>query len=509
MQAIHDLAIIGGGINGTGIARDAAGRGASVYLCEKDDLASATSSASTKLVHGGLRYLEYYEFRLVREALTERERLWAIAPHVIGPLRFVLPHRPGMRPAWLLRLGLFLYDHLGGRRRLPGTVTRDLGLDVVGRPLKPGLFTRGFEYSDCRIDDSRMVVLSALDARARGATIETRTAAVAARRVGGLWQVEVRDQHTGEVRTITARALVNAAGPWVADVLTQVARASASARVRLVQGSHIVVRKLYDHDRCYIFQNDDGRIVFAIPYEDDFTLIGTTDRDYQGDPADVTATAEETAYLCDAASANFAKPVTPEDVVWSWSGVRPLYDDGASEARAATRDYVLELDTSEGAAPLLSVFGGKITTYRRLAEAALEKLAPHLPVVGDGAGWTATAPLPGGNFAVDGRAALADTLIARYPFLTAAEATRLVRLYGTRAVAMLGDASTSADLGRTFGAGLTEREVDYLVVEEWAETAADIVWRRSKLGLRLTAQEIAALDAHLAGARPSGTLRTG
>jgi glycerol-3-phosphate dehydrogenase len=509
MQVIHDLAIIGGGINGTGIARDAAGRGASVYLCEKDDLASATSSASTKLVHGGLRYLEYYEFRLVREALSERERLWAIAPHVIGPLRFVLPHRPGMRPAWLLRLGLFLYDHLGGRKRLPGTVTRDLGRDIVGAPLKPGLFTRGFEYSDCRIDDSRMVVLNAMDARARGATIETRTQAVAARRVDGLWQVDVRDQRSGAVKTVTARALVNAAGPWVADVLAGIAGAATTARVRLVQGSHIVVKKLYDHDRCYIFQNDDGRIVFAIPYEDDFTLIGTTDRDYQGDPAAVTATAEETAYLCAAASANFAKPVTPEDIVWSWSGVRPLYDDGASEARAATRDYVLELDTAEGAAPLLSVFGGKITTYRRLAEAALEKLAPHLPVVGAGAGWTSTAPLPGGDFAVDGRAAVADTLIERYPFLTAPEAARLVRLYGTRAAAVLGDATARADLGHAFGAGLTEREVDHLVAEEWARTAADIVWRRTKLGLRLTPDEIAALDAHLAGAPASGTVMTG
>jgi glycerol-3-phosphate dehydrogenase len=311
------------------------------------------------------------------------------------------------------------------------------------------------------------------------------------------------------VKTVMARALVNAAGPWVADVLAGIAGAATTARVRLVQGSHIVVRKLYDHDRCYIFQNDDGRIVFAIPYEDDFTLIGTTDRDYQGDPADVTATSDEVAYLCAAASANFARPVTSEDVVWSWSGVRPLYDDGASEARAATRDYVLELDTAEGAAPLLSVFGGKITTYRRLAEAALSRLAPLLPSLAARAGWTATESLPGGDFAVDGRAAVAAALLERYPFLEAPEAARLVRLYGTRAFAVLGDARARADLGHAFGAGLTEREVDYLVAEEWARTAADIVWRRSKLGLRLTTEEIAALDGHLAGAAVSGTVMTG
>lgn len=499
MDTVYDLAIIGGGINGVGIARDAAGRGASVYLCEKDDLAAATSSASTKLVHGGLRYLEYYEFRLVHESLVEREVLWRVAPHIIGPLRFVLPHRKGMRPAWFLRLGLFLYDHLGGRKLLPGTATRDLARDDVGAPLLPGVFTKGFEYSDCRIDDARMVVLNAIDARARGAVVETRTAAVAARRDGALWRVDVCDTRSGRMKTIAARALVNAAGPWVADVLTGPLGGATKAKVRLVQGSHIVVPKLYAHDRCYIFQNADGRIVFAIPYEDDFTLIGTTDRDYHGDPGAVAATPEEVAYLCAAASGNFAKPITAADVVWSWSGVRPLYDDGASEAKAATRDYVFDLDAPAGAPALLSIFGGKITTYRRLAEAALRKLAPHLAAVAGKSSWTATAPLPGGDFPVDGRAALAASLSAKYPFLDEAEAKRLVALYGTRAFVLLGAAADRADLGQPFGAGLSEREVRFLHAEEWAETAEDVLWRRTKLGLRLDADATTALAVFMAG----------
>jgi glycerol-3-phosphate dehydrogenase len=505
MDAIYDLAIIGGGINGVGIARDAAGRGASVYLCEMDDLASATSSASTKLVHGGLRYLEYYEFRLVREALEEREVLWRAAPHIIAPLRFILPHRKGMRPAWFLRLGLFLYDHLGGRKLLPGTTTRDLTAGPYAAPLVAGAFTRGFEYSDCRIDDARMVVLNAVDARRLGATIETRTRAVGAAREGALWRLDLRDERTGATHSIRAKALVNAAGPWVADVLTGPLGAQTKAKVRLVQGSHIVTRKLYDHDRCYIFQNSDGRIVFAIPYQDDFTLIGTTDRDYVGDPAAVCATDDEIAYLCTAASANFARPVTPDDVVWAWSGVRPLYDDGASEAKAATRDYVFTLDAPAGAAALLSIFGGKITTYRRLAEAALKKLAPHLPAVAGKAGWTETAALPGGDLAVDGVPALVTALLGRYPFLSEAEARRFALTYGTRATAVLGDCRDRAGLGQPFGAGLSEREVRHLVAEEWAETAEDIVWRRTKLGLRMTADEITALAVFLAGvtARPA------
>ncbi len=493
----YDLAIIGGGVNGVGIARDAAGRGQRVILAEMNDLASGTSSWSTKLVHGGLRYLEYYEFRLVREALIERERLWAIAPHIIRPLRFVLPHHTGLRPAWLLRLGLFLYDHLGGRKRLPPTATIDLTRDEAGKPLKPGLFTRGFEYSDCWVDDARLVVLNARDAAARGATILTRTRAVSAERDGPVWRVTLQDAATLRQRIVIARALVNAAGPWVADVLTGVARSNAKARVRQVQGSHIVVRKVFEHERAYIFQNGDGRIIFAIPYEHEFTLIGTTDRDYAGDPARVAITPQETAYLCEAASAYFARPITQDDVVWTYSGVRPLYDDGASEARAATRDYVFELEQPRGAAPLLSIFGGKITTYRRLAEEALEKLSDTLPGVRTGAGWTGREPLPGGAFAMGETERLADDLRQEHPFLSPPQALRLARAYGLEARSFLGGARSRADLGRDFGAGLSEAEVRYLVAHEWARTAADVLWRRSKLGLHMSEAQRMALAAFM------------
>jgi glycerol-3-phosphate dehydrogenase len=497
-ETIFDLAIIGGGVNGCGIARDAAGRGHSVVLCEMNDLASGTSSWSTKLVHGGLRYLEYYEFRLVREALIEREILWKIAPHIIRPLRFVLPHHDGLRPAWLLRLGLLLYDHLGGRKLLPPTRTLDLTRDEVGRPLIPNRYTKGFEYSDCFVDDARLVVLTARDAADRGADIRTRSRAVVIGQENGIWQVTVENIVSGERATIAARALVNAGGPWVEDVLALGAGVNAKAKVRLVQGSHIVVRKLYAHDRAYMFQNSDGRIVFAIPYQDDFTLIGTTDRDYHGDPAKVKASAEEIKYLCDSVSEYLAKPVTPEDVVWTYSGVRPLYDDGASEARAATRDYVFELDTP-GGAPLLSIFGGKITTHRRLAEEALERLAPYLHNTKAREGWTAKAPLPGGDFEVSAIFALTAELMRGYPFLEDAHANRLAHAYGTSAGKILGNAKSFADLGRSFGATLTESEVRYLIASEWACTAEDIVWRRTKLGLRLSASEIAVLEEWIEG----------
>ena len=424
MERIFDLAIIGGGVNGCGIARDAAGRGNSVFLCEMNDLASGTSSWSTKLVHGGLRYLEYYEFRLVREALIEREILWQIAPHIIRPLRFVLPHHAGLRPAWLLRLGLFLYDHIGGRNLLPSTRSVDLSKDAVGHPLVPGRYTKGFEYSDCFVDDARLVVLTARDAADRGADIRTRTRAVEIRQVEGIWHVTVENATSKARSEIHARVLVNAGGPWVEEVLASGAGVNARAKVRLVQGSHIVVRRLYEHDRAYMFQNADGRIVFVIPYQDDFTLIGTTDRDYHGDPAKVKATSEEIKYLCDAVSEYLAKPVTPEDVVWDYAGVRPLYDDGASEAKAATRDYVFELDTP-GGAPLLSIYGGKITTYRRLAEEALERLEPYL---GGNArarqGWTGKSPLPGGNMDVSALPALTAELQRNYPYLTLEHANR-------------------------------------------------------------------------------------
>jgi glycerol-3-phosphate dehydrogenase len=497
---VFDLAIIGGGVNGCGIARDAAGRGNSVFLCEMNDLASGTSSVSTKLVHGGLRYLEYYEFHLVREALIEREILWRIAPHIIRPLRFVLPHHAGLRPTWMLRFGLFLYDHIGGRKLLPPTRSVDLSRDEVGKPLVAGRYRKGFEYSDCFVDDARLVVLTARDAADRGADIRTRTRAVETRQANGLWHVTVEDTLSGERSTISARVLVNAGGPWVEQVLTLGAGVNTRARVRLVQGSHIVVRKLYDHDRAYIFQNSDGRIVFAIPYQDDFTLIGTTDRDYEGDPAEVKASDDEVAYLCASVGEYLAKPVTPQDVVWTYAGVRPLYDDGASEAKAATREYAFELDTP-GGAPLLSVYGGKITTYRRLAEEALEKLSPYLKGTKAREGWTAKAPLPGGNMEVSAVAALTAELMRGYPFLTKAHANRLAHAYGTRTAKLLGTAKSMADLGRHFGATLTESEVRYLISHEWACTAADIVWRRSKLGLRMSASDIAALDDWLAAQR--------
>ena len=498
MDAVYDLAVIGGGVNGCGIARDAAGRGFSVVLLEQDDLASGTSSAATKLIHGGLRYLEHREFRLVREALMEREVLWGIAPHIIWPLRFVLPYQKGLRPAWMLRLGLLLYDNLGGRKRLPATRTLDLRRDEAGAPLKPGVFRKGFEYSDCWVEDARLVALNARDAADRGATILTRTKAKSATRDREGWTLTLEARETGETRSLRARALVNAAGPWVGQVLNTTLRQNTAAKVRLVQGSHIVVKKLYDHDRCYIFQNPDGRIFFAIPYETDFTLIGTTDRDYDGDPADVRATPEEVAYICQSASDYFAKPIAVADVVWTYSGVRPLYDKGDGSAQAATRDYVLDLDGAGSDAPLLSVFGGKLTTYRKLAEHALDLIGPHLPDPSRSsrlaAGWTGREPLPGGDFPIDGFEVLVEEIRSRWPFLDPAHARRLARQYGTEARRILAGATSMAGLGRAFGATLTEAELDHLVTREWARTAADVAWRRTKLGLRLTSGEMEALD---------------
>jgi glycerol-3-phosphate dehydrogenase len=493
-SCVYDLAIIGGGINGCGIAREAAGRGWRVFLCERADLASGTSSASTKLIHGGLRYLEQYDFRLVREALQEREVLWGIAPHIIWPLRFVLPHHNKLRPAWLLRFGLFIYDHLGGRKRLPPTRTVRVNADPAGATLKPA-FSRAFEYADCWVDDSRLVVLNARDAAERGATIATRTACVSAERHAGRWSVALHDQVTGQHRTIRARALVNAAGPWVAEVAGLVSRTNGPTAVRLVQGSHIVVRRLYDHAACYTFQNEDGRVLFVIPYERDFTLIGTTDQDFTGDPADVQASAAEIAYLCQAASAYLRSAVTPDMVVWSYSGVRPLFDDGSRRPQQATRDYVLKLDAPPGNPALLSVFGGKITTYRRLAESALTLLQPYLPVTsGRVAGWTGHQPLPGGDFPIDGFDQLAAAAMARFPFVPRPTLYRLLRAYGTETYRLLANATCHADLGRVFGAGLTEAELRYLMDAEWARNAEDVVWRRSKLGLRLSAEQVVAID---------------
>jgi glycerol-3-phosphate dehydrogenase len=484
---VFDIAIIGGGINGAGIARDAAGRGLSVLLVEQGDLASGTSSASTKLIHGGLRYLEFYQFRLVRESLAEREVLLRAAPHIIRPLRFVLPFRSGGRPWWMLRAGLFVYDHLGGRRLLPPTRVLNLSTDLAGEPLQSDL-RRGFEYSDCWADDARLVVLTARDAADRGATIRPRTRCDNAHADGAVWALTLSNGVTEH-----ARVLVNAAGPSVSHVLSDVVRQEAPTRVRMVKGSHIVVQRLFSHDRCYLLQNPDGRICFAIPWQDEFTLIGTTDEDFAGDPSGVAISTAEIDYLCHAVSTWFRRPVTPADVVWSYAGVRPLRDDGATAAQEATRDYVLELT---GTPPVLSVFGGKITTFRRLAEAAMHRLAPLFP--GLKPRWTADAHLPGGDFPWDGFAELRDKLAQRYPFLPVPTTTRLAQAYGTRAAALLGDAKSPADLGVTFGADLTEREVDWLTRTEWARSADDILWRRSKLGLRFTPAEVSALEHYLA-----------
>jgi glycerol-3-phosphate dehydrogenase len=507
-----DLFVIGGGINGCGIARDATGRGLTVALAEQGDLAQATSSASTKLFHGGLRYLEYFEFRLVREALEERETLLVAMPHISWPMRFVLPYHPdmrfesdtptsrllsrlmpwmkGRRPAWLIRLGLLMYDTMGGRKILPSARTLDLRTDPAGVPLSPK-FQKAYEYSDCWVEDSRLVVLNARDAEARGARIMTRTRVITATRTGDLWEV-VTEGAAGR-QTHHAKAIVNAGGPYVEDIIRNVARINSSEGVRLVRGSHIVTKRLYDHDRCYFFQGTDGRIIFAIPYEQDFTLIGTTDQDHKGAPKDAVCTPEEQDYLCNFATQYFKKPVTRDDIVWTYSGVRPLYNDGAKSATAATRDYVLSLDTN--GPPLLNVFGGKITTYRRLAESALAKLAPFFPQA-KGA-WTARVPMPGGNFPHDGVAVLTRELKMRYPFLSDYHAGRLIRAYGTEAVDVLGTATTAADLGRDFGGTLSEAEVNWLMTREYAHEAADVVWRRTKLGLRMTKDEIAALDAFM------------
>lgn len=495
-QTIFDVFVIGGGINGCGIARDAAGRGYSVALAEMSDFASGTSSGSTKLIHGGLRYLEHYEFRLVREALMEREVLWAMAPHVIWPMRFVLPfHKGGPRPAWLIRLGLFLYDHIGGRKLLPATKTLDMTRDPAGAPLK-GLFTKAFEYSDGWVDDARLVVLNARDAADRGARIMARTRVVSARREGGRWAIEIESTETGARETMRARMLVNAAGPWVDRVLSEAVGNNDVRNVRLVQGSHIVVKKKFDDPRAYFFQNPDGRIMFAIPYQDEFTLIGTTDRDFTGNPADVRISDAEIDYLCRAASEYFSDPVGREDIVWTYSAVRPLFDDGASKAQEATRDYVLRVEN--GDAPLLNVFGGKLTTYRRLAESALEKIGE---TIGEkGRKWTAGSHLPGGDFPAAGYDDEVAKLRTRYPFLTASHARRLVRLYGTRAAQLLGNAASEADLGKHFGADLYAAEVDWLIGREWALRAEDVLWRRTKLGLKFSRAQTAELEEYMRGA---------
>lgn len=487
-----DVLVIGGGINGVGIARDAVGRGLSVVLCERDDLASHTSSASTKLIHGGLRYLEQFEFALVGKALAEREVLLKAAPHIIWPLRFVLPHQPHLRPAWMIRIGLFLYDHLGrGRRTLPGSRRIRFSKHVVGGPLRDE-FHVGFVYSDAWVQDARLVVLNAMDAAQRGAEINTHTRCISAKRDGEYWIAELESEG-GARRTVRARALVNAAGPWAASFLDDIAKVKHNHALRLIKGSHIVVPKLFDHRYAYIFQQPDRRIVFAIPYERDFTLIGTTDIEYKTDPSHPTIDNEETAYLCEATNRYFKRNLTPADVVWSYSGVRPLLEDKSGNASEVTRDYHIELDGSAGP-PLLNVFGGKLTTYRKLSEEALDLLGAALGNAKPA--WTADArPLPGGGESdID---ALLDDVRASRPWLPETMAWRLVHNYGTRTRDLLGDANGLDALGEHFGADLYQIEVDYLVRHEWATQAEDILWRRSKLGLRVGPDDVARLTAYL------------
>ncbi|WP_408736737.1 glycerol-3-phosphate dehydrogenase [Acetobacter suratthaniensis] len=490
----YDLLVVGGGVNGAGIARDATGRGASVLLVEQDDLASYTSSASTKLVHGGLRYLEYYEFRLVREALMERERLLKIAPHIIWPMRFVLPHSKLVRPAWMLRAGLFLYDHLASNMTLPKSHGIDFRVHSSGRALKPE-YTKGFIYSDGWVQDSRLVVLNAIDAAQRGADIRTRTRLIAANRVDGLWEATLENRITGEQSTVRARALVNAAGPWVARLLADTLKVPNSKSVRLVKGSHIIVPRVFDGPQAYIFQNPDKRIVFAIPYEQDFTLIGTTDIPWEQEPGKVAIAPEEIRYLCESVNRYFKATVSESDVVWSYAGLRPLYDDASANASAVTRDYVLDLDT-QGGAPLLSIFGGKITTYRKLAEHALEKLAPVLPAV-SGQSWTANEVLPGGDIGEGGFGGALDRLSHAAPWLPEGLAWRLMRNYGSRAYEIIGDATSLDEMGLLADSDLGTREIDYLITHEWARTAEDVLWRRSKLGLHLDDAAKAEVEAYI------------
>jgi glycerol-3-phosphate dehydrogenase len=489
---MYDLFIIGGGINGCSIARDAAGRGIKVFLAEMNDLASGTSSASTKLIHGGLRYLEHYEFRLVREALIEREVLLKSAPHIIWPLRFILPHHQGLRPRWLIRLGLFMYDHLGGRKILPPTRSVDLTTDLTGKPLKEE-FTKAFEYSDCWVEDSRFVVLNARDAANKGAVIRTRTKVQSARRISGGWSIDIVGA-SGKAETIEAKVLLNSAGPWVSEVLSSVIGRNDPDKIRMVKGSHLVVDKLYDHDRCYIFQNSDGRICFAIPYENNFTLLGTTDEDHKGDPGKPEISEAETEYMLAAVSEYFKKPVTRDMVRWAYSGIRPLYDDGASKAQEATRDYVLKIDQPEGQAPLLSVFGGKITTSRKLAEHALEKLVAFFPNAK--APWNRDAKLPGGDLTVASVAAYVAERQKCYSFLKPANVERMFKAYGTEIDKIMEGARFASDLGKFFGP-VSEREIRHLRENEWAVTADDILWRRSKLGLHMKPDEQAALKAYM------------
>jgi glycerol-3-phosphate dehydrogenase len=507
-----DLFVIGGGINGCGIARDAVGRGYSVKLAEMNDLASATSSASTKLFHGGLRYLEYGEIRLVREALIERETLLRAMPHISWPMRFVLPYHAdmrfdsdtpasrllslfmpwmkGSRPAWMIRLGLFLYDNLGGRKILPATKTLDLTSAPEGAALEDR-FEKAFEYSDCWVEDARLVVLNARDAEARGAQIMVRTKVTSATQVDGLWHISTEGPDGPQVHI--AKMIINAGGPWVEDLIYKTVRLNSTEGIRLVRGSHIVTKKLYDHDKCYFFQGQDGRIIFTIPYEDDFTLIGTTDADHEDASVRPTCTPEETEYLIKFANGYLQQNISKDDVVWTYSGVRPLYEDGAGSASAATREYVLKVNTSMGA-PVLNIFGGKITTYRKLAESALGHINETLGVTAQD--WTAGVPMSGGDFPVDGVDNLRKSLAKQLPFLPKQTISRLIRQYGTEAADIFANTRSEADLGTDFGSSIFQRELDWAIANEWVRSGDDFLWRRSKLGLRTTPDQQANIDAY-------------
>jgi glycerol-3-phosphate dehydrogenase len=498
-MAEFDIAIIGGGINGTGLARDAAGRGLRVLLVEMNDLASGTSSASSKLIHGGLRYLEKRAFRLVREALGEREVLLRMAPHVIRPMRFMLPPLPGMRAPLLLRFGLFIYDMLGARKLLPRSRTVDLTHHPVGQPLKR-IFRYGFEYSDCWVDDARLVLLNAIDAAEHGADIRTRTRCARVDR-RETWELVLNNRGRRDVAT--ARVLVNAAGPWIGEVADTVLRQPLKAPVRLIKGSHIVVRRRFEHDSGYVFQASDGRVVFALPFAEEFTLIGTTDENFVGDLASPAPDSDEVTYLCEAVNQYFRDRVTPDELVWSFSGVRALHDDGAKKPEDVTRDYELVLEEKSGEAPLLTIYGGKITTHRKLAEAAMDKIGIFF---GGRPAWTAGSTLPGGEFPPDGFYALVAESIGRWPFLSEPHARRLARAYGRRVERILGDAQSMDDLGPRFTGDLTGSEVRYMVEHEWAQTAEDVLWRRSKLGLSSTSEERTAISrfiASLSGEAPA------
>ncbi|MEX0300416.1 MAG: glycerol-3-phosphate dehydrogenase [Kordiimonas sp.] len=489
-NTVVDIFVVGGGVNGAGIARDAAGRGLSVTLAEKDDLASHTSSASSKLIHGGLRYLEHYEFRLVRESLKEREILLRSAPHLIFPLRFILPHHKAMRPAFLLRIGLFLYDHLGGRQLLPATITRNLTKHIAGSPLQ-SRFKKAFEYSDCWVDDARLVCLTAKDAEMRGANILTRHEVIKAQRQNGLWEVTLQDDQ-GKQSTHLARTMVNAAGAWVDDIEEKSSPNPKSKKsIRMVKGSHIIVPKLYEGPHAYTFQHTDNRVIFAIPYERNYTLIGTTDVPFSDDPNSVTINADEKSYLCSVASSYFDKPVKAQDIRWAYSGVRPLVDDGQTNASKTTRDYVLELDI-QNSAPMLSVYGGKITTFRCLAEDAMAALLPYFETCSQA--WTNNAKLPGGEMGYSGLADFITETRKKYGWLPEETLSRLIKAYGTYIEKLIGNAQSLEQLGKHFGAGLYEAELSYMRDEEWANTAEDALWRRSKLGLHMTEAEQKAVE---------------